>query len=474
MKSLSAKNPLNRILNPRRQSLLFQFTSLYILNLLVIIFFISVVVMAGMCYFLIQNTDQELQAMEKKLATLTEEEYPGEVQESLDEVLYPDHANYYVEIRASEESTIARSRGYDEMTEEEDEEEDDEFHLNLPGSYVWNDDQGLYIQKMIPWQSTSESGIIEVNVQLNQVAEFLTAMAQIILTAALLCLIIGSIFIYKLTKRNLRPLFVITDAVGEMESSPDLTKRVPVPETPRELNELGTRFNDLLFQLEKQFEREKSFVSNASHELRTPLTAFKGHLNLIKRWGKKDPEILDQAIEALKEESDRMEKMMVQLLTIARNEQMETQMEKVDLTKVINQTIQQFQSSTTIQIKGDLEEDLSVKGDEEQLRQIFVILLDNAIHYSDDKGEINVTLQKQGGSVELSVSDQGIGIPFEEQKKIFDRFYRVDKNRSRKTGGTGLGLSIAKELVDNHSGSLRVESVPGEGSTFIVRIPCLK
>ncbi|MBH0231409.1 sensor histidine kinase [Halobacillus yeomjeoni] len=473
MKSLSAKNPLNRILNPRRQSLLIQFTSWYILNLLVIIFFISVVVMAGMCYFLIQNTDQELQAMEKKLVTLTEEAYPGEVQESLDEVLYPDHANYYVEIRASDESTIARSRGYDEMTEEEDEEED-EFQLNLPGSYLWNDDQGLFIQKMIPWQSSSDSGIIQVNVQLNQVAEFMTAMGQIILAAALLCLIIGSILIYKLTKRNLRPLFVITDAVSEMESSPDLTKRVPVPETPRELNELGVRFNDLLLQLEKQFEREKSFVSNASHELRTPLTAFKGHLNLIKRWGKKDPEILDQAIQALKEESDRMEKMMVQLLTIARNEHMETQMEKVDLTKVIKQTIQQFQSSTTMQIKGDLEEDLSVKGDEEQLRQIFVILLDNAIHYSDDKGEINVTLQKQGNSVELSVSDQGIGIPFEEQKKIFDRFYRVDKNRSRKTGGTGLGLSIAKELVDNHGGSIRVKSGPGEGSTFIVSLPCWK
>lgn len=166
-----------------------------------------------------------------------------------------------------------------------------------------------------------------------------------------------------------------------------------------------------------------------------------------------------------------MKHILEQMLTIARNEHQKTTLEKMDLTEIVDHVVGQFESRLHVPITAHLEH-IEVSGDREQLRQVVVILLENAQRYTME-GRITVDLKEIEDRVTLKISDTGIGIPRNELPKIFSRFYRVDKNRSRETGGTGLGLSIAKEFVENHHGTIEVASEEGIGSTFTVSLPTM-
>lgn len=437
---------------------MYEFTSWYVWHFITVLLVIGLLVLGSVCYFLFDHTQKELRGLEKELVSVAKEDQDT-LQKSLDEVLYPDHANYLVEIM-NKEGTIARSRGWNQL-------EGEVVPVLWFEQLRWNEEEGLVYKSEVTYRT---SGTIQINVLLDDEMELLEVIFQILFYTGLLSLVVGSYLIYRLTKRSLRPLLRITDSVEQMRESKDLQQRIPVPDHVHELNELATTFNHLLEQLEEQFEREKSFVSNASHELRTPLTAFRGHLNLLKRWGKNKPEVLEQSIQALDQESERMERIMTQMLTIARNEHTEMERQTFSLTALIDNVTSQIQPPDTVQLEKELQENVNVKGDEEQIRQVAVILLENAIRYTKE-GKVCISLQQNDSEIVLRVTDTGVGIPKEEQEKVFHRFYRVDKNRSRETGGTGLGLSIAKELVENHQGTIHVESEDGAGSTFIVRLP---
>ncbi|MGE6204513.1 sensor histidine kinase [Guptibacillus hwajinpoensis] len=443
----------------RNQSLLHQFTSWYVWQFIIALIIIGIIVLGAIGFFLLDRTQDDVGAMEEKLMMIIRAD---DVQESLDEVLYPDHADYYVEIREGGK-LLAQSRRDDETLDT-----NDEVSLPLFEQFIWNKEEGLFYRSDV----FNTDGTIHLKVHMEDEFEFIQLIFFILLITGVLSIMIGSILIYQFTKKKLLPLLNITDEVSKIEGSSDLQKRIPEPSNPKELKELAGTFNQLLQQLEEQFEREKSFVSNASHELRTPLTAFRGHLNLIKRWGKDDPDVLEKSIQALDDESNRMKHILEQMLTIARNEHLKSRMETVNLTNIVERVINQFRGNKNIPIIENLEKNVVVLGDAEQLRQIAVILVENAMRYTE-VGNITVEL-KQADDAVLSVSDTGIGIPDEEQSKIFSRFYRVDKNRSRETGGTGLGLSIAKELVGNHQGNLQVKSEVDLGSTFTVLLPLKK
>ena len=442
----------------RSRSLLKQFTSWYVWQFIIALIIIGIVVLGAIGFFLLEATRDEVEAMEEKLLKVTEE---SDVQQSLEEVLYPDNTEYYVEI-------FQRGEILAQVGDEEELDPKDEMNVPWFDQYIWNKEEGLFYKSDV----TFSNGFIHVKVPLEEELEFLQLIFTILLVTGLVSILLGSILIYQFTKKRLRPLLNITDEVSGIEGSSDLQKRIPEPSNPKELKELASTFNQLLQQLEEQFEREKSFVSNASHELRTPLTSFRGHLNLIKRWGKNDPAVLETSIQALDDESNRMKHILEQMLTIARNEHLEKTLEKVDLTEVVDRVVGQFEARSDVPIFANLEQHVVVSGDREQLRQVAVILLENAQRYTME-GKITVHLKEAEGRVMLSMSDTGIGIPREELPKIFSRFYRVDKNRSRETGGTGLGLSIAKEIVENHHGKIEVESEEGVGSTFTVLLPVI-
>ncbi|SMQ86866.1 Signal transduction histidine kinase [Bacillus sp. OV166] len=446
-------------------SLLFQFTSWYVLYFFAAIMFISFAVWGTVSYFLIQNTKSELQAIEEKLIYLINEDY-DELQVSLDEFLYPDHANYFVEIKSQKNKLLARSRGWNKTRNGE------EVNLNWLEAFFWDTHEGLYYKTHIPWlQPNHQNGTIFIKIQLNNIANFQRLIQQILFFAGIISLTAGSVLIYHLTKRKLKPLLMITHSVEQIRGFEDLKKRIPVPKTSYELIELSSTFNDLLERIDNQFNRETNFVSNASHELRTPLTAFRGHLKLIKRWGKEDPKILNNSIQVLDDESKRMERIMIQLLELARNEHLVIHKQHVNFSSVIEGVINQLGKQSLVEIVQYVEPNIIVEGDEEQLRRIGVILIENAIRYTNEKGKVTIKLQKDKGQIIFIVSDTGIGIPPEEQNKIFDRFYRVDKHRSRLSGGTGLGLSIATEIVKKYNGRITLESQLGYGSTFTVQIP---
>ncbi|WP_166000543.1 HAMP domain-containing sensor histidine kinase [Bacillus sp. Cs-700] len=442
----------------RSQSLLKQFTSWYVWQFIIALIIIGIVVLSAIGFFLLEGTQDEVEAIEEQLLKVTDK---NDVQQSLEEVLYPDNTDYYVEI-------LQRGKIVAQVGDEEELDPKDEMNVPWLDYYIWNKEEGLFYKSDL----TFGNGVIHVKVPLEEELEFLQLIFTILLVTGLVSIILGSILIYQFTKKRLRPLLNITDEVSGIEGSSDLQKRISEPSNPKELKELASTFNQLLQQLEEQFEREKSFVSNASHELRTPLTSFRGHLNLIKRWGKDDPAVLETSIQALDDESSRMKHILEQMLTIARNEHMETTLEKVNLTEIVEGVVEQFEARSRVPISANLEQNVLVLGDREQLRQVAVIIVENAERYTTE-GKMTVLLKEAENTVMLSISDTGIGIPREEIPKIFSRFYRVDKNRSRETGGTGLGLSIAKEIVENHQGKIEVESEEAIGSTFTVLLPVI-
>lgn len=438
------------------QSLLKQFTAWYVWQFIIALIIIGLVVLGSIGFFLLEATRDEVEVIEEQLVNATDE---SDVQKALEEVLYPDNTDYDVEIRQG-------GRILAQVGDEEELDSNDELIVPMFDQYIWNKEEGLFYKQ----ETTFSNGVIHMKVPLEDELEFLQLIFTVLLVTGLVSILLGSILIYQFTKKRLRPLLNITSEVGRMKGSSDLQKRIAEPDNPKELKELASTFNQLLQQVEEQFEREKRFVSNASHELRTPLTAFRGHLNLIKRWGKNDPAVLETSIQALDDESSRMKHILEQMLAIARNEHQEVILEKVDLTEVVDRVVNQFEARSDVPIIANLAQRVVVSGDREQLRQVVVILLENAQRYTME-GKITIHLKQIENKVILSISDTGIGIPRDELPKIFSRFYRVDKNRSRETGGTGLGLSIAKEIVENHHGTIKVESEEETGSTFTVFLP---
>ncbi|WP_174614863.1 ATP-binding protein [Virgibacillus ihumii] len=268
-----------------------------------------------------------------------------------------------------------------------------------------------------------------------------------------------------------RPIhrFISTMKMIEEEES---YQQIEITKSERdELNQLGMTFNSMMRKLEDSYLKQEQFVSDASHELKTPLTVISGYVSLLKRWGSTRPEVLKEAIDSIESESARMKFMTEQLIQLASAEKLgEFAKEPMDIVPIVSGTIERLRRTYKNEIAWTTDPKRIVAEIHEQsFIQLLVILLDNANKYSNDV--IQVELQEHDGNVRLSVIDNGPGIPEEAQPYIFDRMYRVDKNRSRKTGGTGLGLFIAKRISERHGGSISLISKEGHGTTFIVSLP---
>ncbi|WP_062235690.1 sensor histidine kinase [Fictibacillus sp. FJAT-27399] len=238
-----------------------------------------------------------------------------------------------------------------------------------------------------------------------------------------------------------------------------------------ELYTLANTFNHMISRLQENIERQKQFVSDASHELKTPITVIGSYANLLRRRGLKNEKLSKEAIEAIHQEAMRMQKMTETLLDLASSENETTlHVKKVNLTQVCESLAKQLKSIYKREILFHQENPpVYVEADELKMKQVIIIVLDNAIKYS--KAKIEVTVRQKEGQAFIHVKDYGIGIPEEDVTHIFERFYRVDKARSRETGGTGLGLSIAKIIMKLHRGDIDIKSREGKGTEVELRIP---
>ncbi|HZC67129.1 MAG TPA: ATP-binding protein [Nitrospirales bacterium] len=238
-------------------------------------------------------------------------------------------------------------------------------------------------------------------------------------------------------------------------------------------------FHDIT-ELRRLEQIRKDFVANVSHELRTPLTAIKGYIEALQDGGVEEREQRARFLETIRKQTDRLNLIITDLLLLAKIEsgQVPLKQEPVGLAGLIDRTvgllkhlIEQKQHRVVVKIPTELP---PILGDEERLGQVFTNLLDNAIKYTPDQGTITISAELTSTEpptmIEVCVADTGIGIPPQDLPRIFERFYRVDKARSRELGGTGLGLSIVKHLVEGHSGTVSAES-QGKGSRFLVRLP---
>ena len=235
----------------------------------------------------------------------------------------------------------------------------------------------------------------------------------------------------------------------------------------------------MLDRMQRYLDQQSQFVSDVSHELRTPVAIIQGHLEMLQRWGKDDPQVLDDSLAASLVETKRMKNLVQEMLDLSRAEQVEINFrdQRTVVNDVVHQVFNNFKMlypDFTFTLDDDVDEKISVNIYRDHLEQVLVILCDNAVKYSGERKEIHLTLSRGMNTVEIGVQDFGEGIAPEDAQRVFDRFYRVDKARSRKKGGNGLGLSIAQRLVEGYHGSISLESSLGAGSLFKVVLPIIE
>ncbi len=268
----------------------------------------------------------------------------------------------------------------------------------------------------------------------------------------------------------------LRDLAGKLDeiNSSHLDRRIQVVGAQKEMTALTEAINAMLERIDRAYQSQARFVSDASHELRTPIAVVKGYADMLDRWGKKDPTALQEAIDAIKAESVTMQNLVEQLLFLARGDNNTTALhpEPFDLTAVASQLIKEAQIiDQTHTFEGRWETAVPIVADPALIKQAARVLIDNAVKYSPMGGQILVDVRLKEGKVAFSVEDEGQGVSAQDLPHIFERFYRTDESRTRQTGGTGLGLSIAKWIVERHGGSFEVVSRVGIGSRFTMLLP---
>jgi heavy metal sensor kinase len=289
-----------------------------------------------------------------------------------------------------------------------------------------------------------------------------------------LMLLLASAGGYFMSRRALAPVDRITQTARSITAE-NLSQRLAVPNTGDELERLSATLNEMIARLEAAFKKISRFTADASHELRTPLAVMRTTAEVALR----NSEFAEHrtALEQVVAETERTSQLVDNLLLIAKADSGGTELSKraMDLVAAVDEAC--AQANVLAHVKGIrvvrrlADRPISMTGDREALRRLFLILLDNAVKYTAEGGEIEIAIEERDGHASGSVKDTGIGIPAADIPFIFDRFYRVDRARSRALGGAGLGLAIARWIAEAHGGSLSVESELNRGSVFRVRLP---
>ncbi len=324
-----------------------------------------------------------------------------------------------------------------------------------------------------PPEINIESAALVIGRPTADIQQALQRLRHILMVAVPLTLVAaggGGVF---LARRALKPVDEMTRKAKSIEER-DLSQRIEV-KTRDELGRLATTLNEMIGRLEKAFKRQKQFTSDASHELRAPLAIIEAESSLTLQ-KKRSATEYRHSLETIDQEAKRMSVVIEQLLTLARADAGEDRIsfEPVDLSELLadlGSDVAILCRDKGLDFQLDLKEGLVVSGDPVRLRVMFLNLLDNATRYTPRGGTISLSLFREDKRAGVAVSDTGIGIPPEDLPHVFERFYRVDKARSRAEGGSGLGLAIARHIAEMHGGKIEAQSQVGEGSTFRVWLP---
>jgi heavy metal sensor kinase len=315
--------------------------------------------------------------------------------------------------------------------------------------------------------------IIQLGTHLRFVRKNLIHFRNNILVALPILLALGTMGGWVLARRSLSPIGYIALKARSI-SSQTLSERLTQRGTGDEMDDLIRTINEMISRLEGSFKRMAEFTADASHELKTPICAMRGEAEVLLLRERKAEEY-QEALAHFIEQFDHLNQMINDLILLSKFDTTQEELKRAPLRldlliQDLSHLFQVLAEQKNIALEIGTLEKVTVIGDKVRLQQLFTNLIDNAIKYTP-KGSIHVTVEKKESSGLVKIRDTGIGIPKEEQEKIFERFYRTDKSRSRETGGVGLGLSIAKWIVNAHHGRIEVDSESNKGSTFTVYLP---
>ncbi|HSB08612.1 MAG TPA: ATP-binding protein [Blastocatellia bacterium] len=326
----------------------------------------------------------------------------------------------------------------------------------------------------VPFSSHRARFLIEVGSPLKQSESVLHGLLLTFAVGLPLVVAVAIAGGYLLMRRALAPVGEIT-RTAEQITSRNLSERLPEAKTGDELEALSVALNRMIARIEHSFRHINRFSADASHELRTPLTVLRGELEAMVQRPDLPLDVRETIGSAL-EETERLSKIVESLLAISRLEAGEALMtrERFDLSELVTDTADQMRllaEDRQIALKCTATGRVEVEAEQGRVKQVVVNLVDNAIKYTGDGGKVEISVGVINGSAVLEVTDSGVGIPSEALTHVFERFYRVDKARSRQMGGAGLGLSIVKSICAAHNGCVSVESSEGKGSRFTVELP---
>ncbi|MGE5627341.1 MAG: ATP-binding protein [Solirubrobacterales bacterium] len=330
----------------------------------------------------------------------------------------------------------------------------------------------IYCNSMIK-TAKNQDILLQVSIDITQHLEFNTTLFKVLLILTVFGFVISIFTGFIASRIVLKPISKVIKTAQTINAD-NLNMRIETNNAKDELNELSITLNNMVDRLQDSFEKQEQLISDVSHELKTPISVIKGYTSLLERWGTEDPAIMQESITRIGKESEHMTKIVGDLLFLARKDKGSLHLDKIkfDMNELVDEIINETNIITGNCSVSSPENDIcSYFGDYRLIKQLLRILIDNSIKYSIDKCKVMVYSIFEGNHLKMVVEDNGIGIPQDKIEKIFDRFYRVDKARTRNKGGCGLGLPIAKAIVEAHNGKIKAESELGKWTKIIIELP---
>ena len=456
----------------------FKMTLWYVLTFLVSALVVCLVLYLGLRYRLLSEIDQflldETTEMERVLSKEPKETYF--LMRFEDEVMGRKYYPFFFQILDPNGKPLYVSEGFREIGYELRERvlinarnrKETLEEINSYGGKI-----AFHIISTPIYKNGKLTEIIQLGTHLHFVRQNLSHFRNNILAALPVILVLGTLGGWILARRSLAPIGYIASK-AENISSQNLSERLTPRGTGDEMDMLIRTINEMIARLESSFKRMAEFTADASHELKTPICAMRGEAEVLLLKERRAEEY-QEGLAHFIEQFDHLNQMINDLILLSKVDttQVELKMTPLRLDHLMKDLCNLFQvlaEQKNIALETGPLEEVTVIGDKVRLQQLFTNLIDNAIKYTS-RGAIHITVEKDESAVLVKIIDTGMGIPKEEREKIFKRFYRMDKSRSRETGGVGLGLSIAEWIVHAHQGSIEVDSEVNQGSTFTVSLP---
>jgi len=422
-----------------------------------------------------ERQDESLQSTAKTVASAYQEEFEEQqsVQKAgqvvLTELTFPDR---YVLLVDNDGHAMASSKNASGIA------------ANIPSSILKEaHDRSFKVATIgdlrlaiVPLSPEREIGFAAVAEPVNVIDDGLRQLRRDFFAGVLVVLLLASFGGFFLARKSLGPVAIMNRQTQRI-SVENLSSRLDITNPRDELGSLATTINELLNRLEHSFTEQQRFIADASHELRTPLAVLRGETE-VSLSKPRTTEEYQQSLALINEEAERLTRIVEDLFVLARQPLEGSPAllkQSLSLNDVVNdcaRAAQVLANRKGVRLATQtISEPVFLHGDEDLLKRMVLNLLDNAVKFTASGGQVSIALVRHNGHAQITVADTGIGIPEVSQPYVFDRFYRVDKARSRRSGGAGLGLSIVSWIVAVHEGKITMNSRPGEGTKFVVELP---